>query len=236
MGPVERDAVASGDVDEAVAERTFGVESSRQDECAQEPTLVELHVAATCRPLEELEVESDVVGDEDAALRAFADVGHGDVEWGCASQRAASDPVHATRPDTREPPGEGDERRPAVVDRPGGADADDADLQHAVAPRRETARLHVDDCEPRSCHGPGCSRRARHATPPHCPSHADRAAILRCDRDENPNCAQRWRQRSSAARLATSLRSHVVSVTWPKHGWSAKALERTASALLDSPR
>jgi len=80
MGPVERDAVASGDVDEAVAERTFGVESSRQDERAQEPTHVEIDVASACCPLEELEVESDVVGDEDAAVRARTDLGHCGVE------------------------------------------------------------------------------------------------------------------------------------------------------------
>ena len=41
---------------------------------------------------------------------------------------------------------------------------------------------------------------------------------------------------SSAARLATSLRSQAVSVTWPKHGWSVKALVSTARALFDSPR
>ncbi len=80
MGPVERDAVASGEIDEAVAECTFGVESSRQDECAQEPTHLELDVASACCPLEEFEVERDVVGDEDATLRARADLGHGDVE------------------------------------------------------------------------------------------------------------------------------------------------------------
>ena len=41
---------------------------------------------------------------------------------------------------------------------------------------------------------------------------------------------------SSAARLATSLRSQAVSVTWPKQGWSVKALVSTARALFDSPR
>ena len=43
-------------------------------------------------------------------------------------------------------------------------------------------------------------------------------------------------QSSSAARLATSLRSQAVSVTWPKQGWPPKAWVSTARALFDSPR
>ena len=41
---------------------------------------------------------------------------------------------------------------------------------------------------------------------------------------------------SSAARLATALRSHEVSVTWPKQRCPPNAWISTASALFDSPR
>jgi len=44
------------------------------------------------------------------------------------------------------------------------------------------------------------------------------------------------RQRSSAARLATSLRSQAVSVMWPKHDWPPNAEVSTVRALFDSPR
>ena len=43
-------------------------------------------------------------------------------------------------------------------------------------------------------------------------------------------------QSSSAARLATALRSQATSVTCPKQRWPAKAWINTASALFDSPR
>ena len=44
------------------------------------------------------------------------------------------------------------------------------------------------------------------------------------------------RYSSSAARLATSLRSQAVSVMWPKQDWPLKAWVSTARALFDSPR
>src|SRR5262245_7351143 len=91
-----------------------------------------------------------------------------------------------------------------------------------MAAQRQPRRLDVDHRESRQ-HG------VFRAGPLHLGLHErqPRPWVSHCD----PNG-----QSSSAARLATSLRSQAVRVTWPKQGWSVKALVSTARALFDSPR
>ena len=75
----------------------------------------------------------------------------------------------------------------------------------------------------------GCS--ARPASPTSRRRRSPRTSSTCTTSPESPD-----RQSSSAARLATSLRSQEVSVMWPKHDWPRNDCVSTASALFDSPR
>ena len=120
--------------------------------------------------------------------------------------------MHVARTDTLPRPTQPHERAPLVGDLTAD-DGDQADLEDAVAPGRESRRLDVDDREAGECDR--CVRHTEHDT---------------------QGVSQPVPYSNSAARLATSLRSHDVSVTWPKQRWPAKALVSTARALFDSLR
>ena len=173
---------------------------------------------ARCRTLDELGVEVDVVGGEHTAVEPSGELDEGVAQRRRRAQRSAGDAVDVAWADAVPPVAEADECRPAIDHGAVGIDGDNGDLQEVVALRPQPGRLDVDDRV--------ASRVGRHGLPHH------RHGLNLHGGCHRPGCVQS----SSAARLATSLRSHAVIVMWPKHGWPRNAWVSTARALFDSPR
>ena len=202
------DVVAGAQVAEPVGELPVGIEPARQPQRAQR--LVEARRSGRAGrrrgPLEEAASKSALWAVKTAPSSALAELGE-HVASGGAPQRAAGDAVHPAWARPAAAARQADQRRPLVDHGAVGLDRDQADLEDPVAPRRQPGRLQVDDGEPGQCHAVTLDRG--------------------CDSpDQRPRCRAGTRSgtnrarpsySSSAARLATSLRSQAVRVMWPKH-------------------
>ncbi len=239
MGPVEGDLVAGAEVGQPMEQLAVRVETAGELQRAQPAIECERHTGPARGALDERGVEVGVVGGEDGAVETAPQL----LEGVCAAWRTAQPPaaeaVHLAWADAAPRPRQPHEALPALADRAVRLDRHHADLQDAMPPRRQPRRLHVDHGEPGQPHDvhatQGVSRRDL----------AQSCRVRAAGRVRGAGQAHitysagrkhSTGQSSSAARLATSLRSQAVRVTWPKQGWPLNAWVSTARALFDSPR
>ena len=211
----QRDSVTCAQLGQAVGELSLGVETAGEVEGADPPLDDEWNAGTPRGTLDELGIELRIVRREHTAVEPAGELDEDGAQSRRPAQLLAGDAVNVARSDALPPVPQPDQGRPAVDDRAVFIDRDDGDLQDVITPRPESGSLDVDN----GVAGLPIGARRRHALEP-----SWRVSASRCV------------QSSSAARLATSLRSQVVIVMCPKHDWPRNAWVSTARALFDSPR
>lgn len=209
--------VASAHVGQAVRQPTLGIERPRQPQGADRAGEVEGDTCLGGCLGEKRNVEFGVVGHEARLADALSQLAEYLLDRWRTDHVASADAMQTGGPDAVPPtPTRGDEAAPPVDHPTFAVDNDDSHLQQTMAAHRQAGGLDID-------HGEALGAdRGGHT------SHTRRGV---CHRSQG-----RSLQSSSAARLATALRSQAVRVTWPKHDCPANACTNTASALFDSPR